>query len=232
MSEALIRASLTQAGEALAGVAGVALFGLSETDVLGLQDRAVVVLRQAEAVLVALAGQGEACRAGQRGTGARSANDVLVRRLRLSPGHATKLLDTAQALREEQFAPTADALAHGVIGAEHARRVTQAMKNLPNDLTATTRGLVQDKLLEAAAGHDPDTVARFGKKALHVVDPDAADRAEQKKLEAQERDAARERTLWFKDTHERPRPLRRPPRHRLRASPAHSTGTVDQTHRR
>jgi hypothetical protein len=45
-------------------------------------------------------------------------------------------------------------------------------------------------------------VARFGKKALHVVDPDAADRADHKKLEAQERDAARERTLWFKDTHE------------------------------
>jgi hypothetical protein len=63
----------------------------------------------------------------EAGDGCPSAKDVLVRRLRLSPGHATRLLKTAQALREDQFASTADAFAAGLIGAEHPRPGSSAV---------------------------------------------------------------------------------------------------------
>jgi hypothetical protein len=202
MSGTLIEAGLGQAREALAGLATLPLYGLTDAQVLALQDQAAAGMRQCEALLVALAGEGAARGVGKRETAARSAKDVLVRRLRLSPGHATKLLETAQALKEDQFAPTAQAFAQGTIGAEHARRITVAVKKLPKDVTAETRGLVQEKLLGVAEEYDPDKVARFGKDVLHRIDPDLADRVLEKKLEAEERDAARERTLWFKDTHE------------------------------
>ncbi|GAB3422896.1 HNH endonuclease signature motif containing protein [Flindersiella endophytica] len=202
MSGTLIQDSLTRAREALADAAEGSLFTLPDDQLRALQEDAMAVVRMSEAVLVALVGEGASRGVGRKETGARSAKEVLVQRLRLSPRHAKDLLETAEALRDPAFEPVAQALADGVIGAEHARRITHAVNKLPDDATVETRGLAQAALLEDAGGYDPDKVARFGQRILGRVDPDAADRELAKQLEREEREAARERVLWFKDSHD------------------------------
>ncbi|GAB3433844.1 HNH endonuclease signature motif containing protein [Flindersiella endophytica] len=57
-------------------------------------------------------------------------------------------------------------------------------------------------VMQAAAEFSPDKVALFGKDVLRRIDPDADDRRLERQLERQEKEAARERVLWFKDTHD------------------------------
>ena len=66
---------------------------------------------------------------------------------------------------------TAAALARGEIGPEHVDVIHKTLKDLPH-LDPETRVLAEKTMLEQAAEHDPNALARFGWHLRDLVDPD------------------------------------------------------------
>ena len=102
-------------------------------------------------------------------------------------------LRLAQAL-DSDFEATRRALAAGQVDAEKASVVVQAVRALTDehdDLPAGIRATAEAHLLELAREHDAPTLRQLGKRLFEVVCPEAADEAEGRKLEEEERRARR-----------------------------------------
>jgi uncharacterized protein DUF222 len=67
---------------------------------------------------------------------------------------------------------TAQAVAEGVIGAEHLEAVRRTIKELPPHLAPATREIVEQTLVEAARALDPVAVAHLGRTLLARLDQD------------------------------------------------------------
>ena len=77
--------------------------------------------------------------------------------------------------------------------------VVDAVDALPACVGPEERQLAEAHLLEEAARHNAKDLARLGRHLHHVIDPDGADTELAKKLEAEERDAARRTILRMFD---------------------------------
>ena len=111
--------------------------------------------------------------------------------------HATRTVRPAAhraarlAARLEEAHPAVDAaLADAAINVEQAGVIVEAVDALPADLvSAETVGQAEAFLLGEAADHDARALRVLGRRLLEVLDPDAADAEEARRLAAEERAA-------------------------------------------
>jgi Domain of unknown function (DUF222) len=96
---------------------------------------------------------------------------------------------------DEKYDATRAALAGGSVNGDQARVIVHAVSDLPDTVTAKDRVRGERYLLAEAAHHDAKTLKILGRRLFDVLDPDAADAYEGKKLEDEERRA--QRKLWL-----------------------------------
>lgn len=91
----------------------------------------------------------------------------------------------------------------GVVGAEKARIIVRAVGDLTSEhgdlVTDEVRLRAEAHLVEQARRFDAPTLRRLGKRLVEVVCPEAADAAEARTLEAEERRARRTAYLTMRD---------------------------------
>jgi hypothetical protein len=110
-------------------------------------------------------------------------------------------LHLAQAL-EGAFEATRQAFAAGVIDAEKARVVVHAVTKLTDehdDLPEGTHAKAEAHLLDLAARFDVKTLRALGRRLFEVVCPEAADEAEGRAVEEEEKRARRLAYLSMRD---------------------------------
>jgi hypothetical protein len=94
---------------------------------------------------------------------------------------------------------TRQALGEGRVNAAQARVIVRAMESLPDTITAADRERAERHLVQAAGDHDAKALAVLGRRVFEVIDPEAADLEEGRRLEAEERAAARATYLHLSD---------------------------------
>ncbi|HEY3483471.1 MAG TPA: DUF222 domain-containing protein, partial [Streptomyces sp.] len=113
--------------------------------------------------------------------------------------HADARLATAL---DEDLTACRDALAAGVVDGDQVRVIARAVAGLPEAavaLDASLPGRAERHLLELAGEFDARALRRLARHVLEVLDPGAADLALGKRLDAEERAAARRRFLELFD---------------------------------
>ena len=104
---------------------------------------------------------------------------------RLHPATATRLVRTAKALHDDPAGPLVahpddgvirprqelrDAFAAGQVSAEHVAVITTAVTALPDTVDPVVRTDAETALVQAAAAHDPKTLAHIGTHLRHTLD--------------------------------------------------------------
>jgi hypothetical protein len=94
---------------------------------------------------------------------------------------------------------TRQALADGRLDVAQARVVVRAVSALPMSVEAHERELAEKHLVDAAGEHDAKALAILGRRVFEVIDPEAADLEEGRRLQAEEEAAARATYLQLAD---------------------------------
>ncbi|HEX5562899.1 MAG TPA: DUF222 domain-containing protein, partial [Nocardioidaceae bacterium] len=103
---------------------------------------------------------------------------------------------------DEDLTACRDALAAGVVDGEQVRVIARAVAGLPEAAVAldpSLPGRAERHLLDLAGEFDARALRRLARHVLEVLDPGAADLALGKRLDAEERAAARRRFLELFD---------------------------------
>ncbi len=107
----------------------------------------------------------------------------------------------AESLRDGHQAVDA-ALVAGEVLPDQARAVCDAVDDLPVEVGVDTRRAAEAHLLDLAQRFDAVELARLGKRILHVVAPELAERLDAAALDREERQAERATSLtWGRDGH-------------------------------
>jgi hypothetical protein len=165
------------------------------------QRTALVALARAEApigelrlrVLAAADRADIAAQSAATSTGAWLAEHTRTTR---SQAHAD--LHLAQAL-DGRCRATRAALAAGALNPTHARVIVHALDQLPDELDPTVRERAEKQLVHDAGDHDPTALKMLARHLYEVIDPDAADAEEGRRLEREEHAAARATYLQLCD---------------------------------
>src|SRR5690349_1218975 len=165
------------------------------------QRDALVALASAEARLTEL--RLRVLAAADRGdvaaeTAATSTAAWLAHATRRSPPAAHADVRLATRLDADR-ARTRDALADGAVDPDQARVIVRAIDNLPAGVDAAVRERAEKHLVHLAGGHDAVSLRRLASRLHEVIDPDAADEAEARRLEAEERAAVRTTYIHLTD---------------------------------
>src|SRR5919112_2470062 len=104
----------------------------------------------------------------------------------------------AQAL-DGGFGATRDALADGLVDVAQARVIVRAVQALPDTVDANDRGRAEKHLITLAGEHDATALRLLGRRVFEVLDPDAADQQEGRRLQAEDAAAARTTYLHLGD---------------------------------
>ena len=96
-------------------------------------------------------------------------------------------------------AATGSALLAGDIDTAQAEVVVWSVSRLPEWVTPDQRLLAEKTMLDEALRLDAAQLRRLGRRLLSVIDPDGAEEAEARRLQAEEEDAARSTTLSLWD---------------------------------
>lgn len=91
--------------------------------------------------------------------------------------------------RLEQHCEVATALAAGTLRTDQARVIVDAVDDLPADAEAWVSREATGFLLDKAIEHDAKALRILGRRVLEVVDPEAADAEEARRLDAEETEA-------------------------------------------
>ncbi len=94
---------------------------------------------------------------------------------------------------------TRDALRSGAVDEAQARVIVAAVEQLPATVETHDRERAEKHLVHLAGEHDARALKTLGRRIFEVVDPQAADLEEGKRLEAEERAAARATYLHLTD---------------------------------
>jgi hypothetical protein len=94
---------------------------------------------------------------------------------------------------------TRAALADGLVDQAQARIIVDAVEALPDSVPASDRERAEKHLVDLAGEHDAKALRVLGRRAFEVIDPDAADAEEGRRLEAEERAAQRATYLHLSD---------------------------------
>ena len=126
-----------------------------------------------------------------RADGATSTTAWLNEVLRVNPGQARIMQTTAAAL-DDPCTVTGAVLARGGLNEAQAVVIGRCVTGLA-EYGRTRQLQAEEFLIEQAAKHDPHTLKVLGERILERIDPDAADEHLRKRLEAEEKIAARDR---------------------------------------
>src|SRR4051812_32115959 len=102
----------------------------------------------------------------------------------LRKGEGRRLVARAHALTGP-LAATRAAMVAGTVSPEQADVIVTSIDALPSGTAVRTRG--EQAMVEHAGHFDATDLARTGRHLVHVVDPDAEDRALERQLDRQER---------------------------------------------
>ena len=138
----------------------------------------------------------ETVETGQR-TGAVSATMWWAHASRTTRAEAHRAARTAEAL--ERHATVRDALASGTLLTDQARVIVEAVDALPADVETWVPPAATAFLLEKAGEHDAKALRVLGRRLLEVIDPEAADAEESRRLEAEEARARAVASLAMSD---------------------------------
>ena len=105
----------------------------------------------------------------------------------LTRADAHRTARLAEAMERHQA--VAAALASGQLRTDQAREIVDAVDSLPADVDSWVPPAATAFLLEKATDHDVKALRILGRRLLDVIDPDAADAEEARRLEAAETDA-------------------------------------------
>jgi Domain of unknown function (DUF222) len=120
--------------------------------------------------------------------------------VRTGTTHAEAHADVKLALAlDTDYPQTRRALAAGHVNPAQARVIVRALTALPNGIDASLRERAEKQLLADAADHDANALRLLGRRVFEVVDPDAADLEEGRRLEREEQAAARATYLHLCD---------------------------------
>jgi hypothetical protein len=120
--------------------------------------------------------------------GATSPASWLAQQTRMTRAAAHRARRLAQSL--DQSHPTVDeALATAAINVEQASVIVDAVDDLPDTLDASVVADAEAFLLAEAADHDARALRILGRRLLEVLDPEAAEEEEARRLEKEEADA-------------------------------------------
>ncbi len=92
------------------------------------------------------------------------------------------------------------AIAAGVVTAEQALAIGRVLDELPNACGSAVAEKVETRLIDFAGQFDPAILRRLGDQVLANIAPDLADEQLRKRLEREERQAARDRSLTLSPT--------------------------------
>jgi hypothetical protein len=172
-----------------------ALSDLSQTPVwsLGTADteaalvEAQALITQAEQLRLRLLAHADRVDVGGA-VGATSPASWLAQQTRMTRAAAHRARRLAQSL--DQSHPTVDeALATAAINVEQASVIVDAVDDLPDTLDASVVVDAEAFLLAEAADHDARALRILGRRLLEVLDPEAAEEEEARRLEKEEADA-------------------------------------------
>lgn len=141
---------------------------------------------QLDALLMRVLRQAEAVGAGLD-TGATSTTNWWSHATRTTRAEAHRTARLARSLEDHE--EVGRALVAGDVRTEQARVVTEAVDALPDVVEEGVPEAATRFLLEEAGEHDAKALRVLGRRVLEVVDPDAADADEARRLEAEEADA-------------------------------------------
>ena len=119
-----------------------------------------------------------------------------IRRTR-SAAHADVRL--AQAVTDDRHAGVLAALTAGRVDLDQARVVVRSVDALPADVDAMDRELAEKHLVTLAEDHDAAALKVLGRRVLEVLDPDAAELEDGRRLATEEAAAARTTYLQLCD---------------------------------
>ena len=119
----------------------------------------------------------------------------LAHHAKLDRGDARRRQHLARAV-EARWHRLAEALRDGQVTVDQAHVITHALDDLPHGLDPGLLEQVEKHLIAEAGDYNPKQLRRLGCKVLEVLDPESAEKREQKLLENEER-AARKRT-WLR----------------------------------
>jgi hypothetical protein len=131
--------------------------------------------------------------------GATSTAAWVADKTRATRREANRAVRLAKRLSSGGFEATAVALLTGEVDKERALVVVDAVDALPAAVGPEERQRAEAHLLEEAARHNAKDLTRLGRHLHLVIDPDGADAELAKKLDAEERDAARRTMLKLFD---------------------------------
>ena len=114
-------------------------------------------------------------------------------------GQGKAVVRLAERTGEPIFVPLAQALADGWLSTAKAVVIERAVDGLPGDAALRRRGL--STLLEEAKRLNATELRKVGRHLVRVVDPDGADRADERALEREERAAHLHRHLSITPDH-------------------------------
>lgn len=100
---------------------------------------------------------------------------------------------------ETTYECTRTAFATGHVDDAQARVIVRSVEALPESVGPVLRVRAEQHLVRLAAQHDAAALKRLGRKVFEVVDPEAADLEEGRRLDAEERAAARATYLHLND---------------------------------
>ena len=159
-------------------------------------ERARILSGRLEALLCALVAEADAAQASLKTTGTPSSS-WLAASGTLSKRESAGLLYRAHALAKD--ASVQAAALSGTIGVGQARAIVGVLDELPVELDAAQRGQAAERLVELAGRFDARHLAGMGGQVLREVSPDvdAAEEAEQRRLQHQAEAAETGRALSF-----------------------------------
>jgi len=169
--------------EELSAVAEAPLWSMSAA----LAGDTLVMLTQARAqldeLLMRVLRHAETVEAGLD-SGATSTTNWWAHTTRTTRAEAHRVARLAAALERHESVRTA--LAAGGLRIDQAAVIVDSVDALPADVEASVSAEATEFLLEQAGEHDAKALRILGRRVLEVVDPDAADAEEARRLEAEE----------------------------------------------
>ena len=90
---------------------------------------------------------------------------------------------------DETFAVTRDALSNGLVDAAQAHVIVRSVEGLPASVAQPDRDRAEKHLVTLAGSHGAGDLKQLGRRIFEVIDSEAADLQEGRRLEAEERAA-------------------------------------------
>ena len=185
--------AMGDASAALAKAGGLPVWSLDDSAAVTALDQAYALVAQANAVAMRLLAEVDR-RGSSAVTGAPTTKAWLRHRQRLTPAQAKRDVSVAAAL-ERGMSATGQALAGGRISLEQVAAIAQVLGQAPRSAGPEQLKQAETLLLEQAAQLDAVDLRRLGVYLWSVLDPEATDAEEGRRLAAQEARAFGRRRL-------------------------------------